>query len=66
MRKAPIEVRVSDGLKAAAEEAEEAEQAAEMTADEKDALGAIGLAPVTARRRSRAAKDGPGPDPHDR
>src|SRR6188474_3505309 len=30
MRKGPIEVRVSDGVKAAAEEAEEAEQAAEL------------------------------------
>ena len=50
MRKGPIEVRVSDGLKAAAEEAEEAEQAGELTADEKDALGAIGLTPTTPRR----------------
>ena len=47
MRNGPIEVRVSDGVKAAAEEAEEAEQIAEMTADERDALGAIGLTPTT-------------------
>ncbi|MGZ5477656.1 MAG: hypothetical protein ACXWH1_14320, partial [Thermoanaerobaculia bacterium] len=47
MRNGPVEVRVSDGVKAAAEEAEEAEQIAEMTADERDALGAIGLTPTT-------------------
>jgi DNA gyrase subunit B len=58
MHKAPLEVRVSDGLKAAAEEAEEAEQVAEMTADEKDALSAIGLAPVAAVPQP-AAKAGP-------
>ena len=45
MRKAPVEVRVSDGTKAAAEEAEEAEDAAALTAEEKDALAAIGVAP---------------------
>ena len=43
MRKGPIEVRVSDGIKAAAEEAQEAEDAAALSADEKDALGAIGV-----------------------
>jgi DNA gyrase subunit B len=59
MRKGPIEVRVSDGIKAAAEEAEEAEQAAEMTADEKDALGAIGLAPIAPAAVAAAAKGGP-------
>ena len=53
MRKGPIEVRVSDGIKAAAEEAEEAAEAAELSADEKDALGAIGLAPTTPRRLPR-------------
>jgi DNA gyrase subunit B len=47
MRKAPVEVRVSDGTKAAAEEAEEAEDAAALTAEEKDALAAIGVAPTT-------------------
>ena len=47
MRKGAIEVRVSDGLKAAAEEAEEAEQTGELTVEEKDALGAIGLTPTT-------------------
>ncbi|MDO8678582.1 MAG: DNA topoisomerase (ATP-hydrolyzing) subunit B [Acidobacteriota bacterium] len=45
MRKAPVEVRVSDGTKAAAEEAEEAEDAAALTAEEKDALATIGVAP---------------------
>ena len=54
MRKGPIEVRVSDGIKAAAEEAEEAAEAAELSADEKDALGAIGLTPTT----TAAAADG--------
>ena len=42
-------MRVSDGTKAAAEEAEEAEDAAALTADEKDALAAIGVAPTTAQ-----------------
>ncbi|MEO7134250.1 MAG: toprim domain-containing protein, partial [Vicinamibacterales bacterium] len=60
MRKGPIEVRVSDGVKAAAEEAEEAEEVAEMTADEKDALGAIGLTPTTPAAAS-AAKNIPVP-----
>jgi DNA gyrase subunit B len=63
MRKGPIEVRVSDGAKAAAEDAEEAAQAAEMTADEKDALNAIGLTPTTpaAAAAATAAKNGPVP-----
>jgi DNA gyrase subunit B len=63
MRKGPIEVRVSDGIKAAAEEAEEAEEIAEMTADEKDALGAIGLTPTTpaAAAAATAAKNAPVP-----
>src|SRR6188508_2335272 len=47
MRKGPIQVQVSDGIKAAAEEAEAAAEAAELSADEKDALGAIGLTPTT-------------------
>ncbi len=60
MRKGPIEVRVSDGIKAAAEEAQEAEEAAELSAEEKDALGAIGLAPTTAAAAAAAtAKNGP-------
>ena len=46
LRKGPIEVLVSDGAKAAAEEAEEAEQAAAMTADEREALAVIGVAPA--------------------
>ena len=68
MRKGPIEVRVSDGIKAAAEEAEEAEEAAELTAEEKDALGAIGLAPTTpaAAAAATAAKNGPVVGSHDR
>ena len=63
MRKGPIEVRVSDGIKAAAEEAEEAAEAAELSADEKDALGAIGLTPTTpaAAAAATAAKNGPVP-----
>ena len=52
MRKGPIEVRVSDGVKAAAEEAEEAEEAAEMTADEKRRA-----------RRDRPHADDAGPKP---
>jgi len=61
MRKGPIEVRVSDGIKAAAEEAQEAEDAAELSAEEKDALGAIGLTPTTpaAAAAATAAKNGP-------
>jgi DNA gyrase subunit B len=61
MRKGPIEVRVSDGIKAAAEEAEEAAEAAELSADEKAALGAIGLTPTTpaAAAAATAAKNGP-------
>jgi hypothetical protein len=39
------EVRVSDGIKAAAEEAEEAAELAELSADEKDVVSAIGVAP---------------------
>jgi DNA gyrase subunit B len=49
-------------MKAAAEEAEEAEQAAELSADEKDALGAIGVAPSAADGlppEARSAKGGP-------
>ena len=55
MRKGPIEVRVSDGVKAAAKKPKRPKQAAEVTADEKDALGAIG---VTPRRRRPRAGDG--------
>ena len=68
MRKGPIEVRVSDGVKAAAEEAEEAEEAAEMTADEKDALGAIGARADDAggRCRGHRGEERAGLGPHDR
>jgi DNA gyrase subunit B len=59
MRKGPIEVRVSDGVKAAAEEAEDDEQSSELTADEKDALGAIGLTPTTPAPAATPAKNGP-------
>jgi DNA gyrase subunit B len=48
MRNGPIEVRVTDGNKAAADEADdEAEATGELTVEEKDALGAIGLTPTT-------------------
>jgi DNA gyrase subunit B len=47
MRTGPIEVRVSDGLKQAAEDAEDADAVGELTVEEKDALGAIGLTPTT-------------------
>jgi DNA gyrase subunit B len=64
MRKAPIEVLVSDGTKAAAEEAEEAEEAAEaaeaLTADEKEALAAIGVAPA-AGAKAPALRTSAGP-----
>jgi DNA gyrase subunit B len=55
MRKGPIHVQVSDGIKAAAEEAQEAEEAAELSAEEKDALGAIGLTPTTPAAATAAA-----------
>jgi DNA gyrase subunit B len=48
MRSGPVEVRVTDGNKAAADEADdEAEATGELTVEEKDALGAIGLTPTT-------------------
>ena len=56
MRKAPVEVRVLAGGKA--EEAEDVELADEgLTADEKDALGAIGVAPASPAQP--APKGGP-------
>jgi DNA gyrase subunit B len=48
MRTGAVEVRVTDGNKAAADEADdEAEATGELTVEEKDALGAIGLTPTT-------------------
>jgi DNA gyrase subunit B len=63
MRKAPVEVRVSDGTKAAAEEAEEAEDAAALSAEEKDALAAIGVAPTTEAAKAPALRTSAGPVP---
>ena len=58
MRAAPVEVRVIAGGKV--EEVEETEPADEgLTADEKDALGAIGLAPGATPAPAPAAKGGP-------
>ena len=58
MRAAPVEVRVIAGGKV--EEVEETEPADEgLTADEKDALSAIGLAPGATPAPAPAAKGGP-------
>ena len=58
MRTAPIEVRVLAGGKV--EEVEETEPADEgLTADEKDALGAIGLTPGAAPAPAPVVKGGP-------
>ena len=58
MRKGPVEVRVLAGGKV--EEVEDVEPADEgLTADEKDALGAIGLTPGAAAVPAPAVKGGP-------
>ena len=57
LRKGPIEVRMTTNGKAAEEEAVNEETGEELTADEKEALDAIGVAPVTAA--AKAAKGGP-------
>ena len=62
MRKAPVEVRVSAGAKPVEDEVEEA-TAEGLSADEKEALAAIGVAPIAgasgASGAASAAKAGP-------
>ncbi|OFW38363.1 MAG: DNA gyrase subunit B [Acidobacteria bacterium RIFCSPLOWO2_12_FULL_67_14b] len=61
MRKAPVDARVSDGIKAAAEEAEAVEEAVALSADEKDALAAIGVAPEAGGAKAPPLQKAAGP-----
>ena len=61
MRKAPVDARVSDGIRAAAEEAEAVEEAVALSADEKDALAAIGVAPEAGGAKAPPLQKAAGP-----
>ena len=58
LRKGPIEVRMTTNGKAADEDTVNEETGEELTAEEKEALDAIGVAPVTAAA-AKAVKGGP-------
>jgi len=61
LRKCPIEVRITTNGKPVEDETVNEETGEELTADEKDALAAIGVAPTPGAEAPlpRAAKDGP-------